>query len=88
MRQQHGGGKLKPYILDMTTTVVVMADSPEHARRVAMEQRNEILRDADLKPDTAREVVALCALRGGWDGRCIPYGGDGDTRLEEMLPGQ
>lgn len=77
---------MKPFILDMMTTVVVMANSPEHAIEVANDCRREIVRDGELEVDgTPRELMAICALRGGWDGECIPYGGDGNTRLKELM---
>lgn len=77
---------MKPFILDMMTTVVVMADSPEHAVEVANENRREIVRDGELDVDgMPRELVALCGLRGGLDGDCIPYGGDGNTRLKDLM---
>ena len=78
---------VKPYILEMTTTVVVMADSPAHAMQVAREHRREMARDGDLEPAPPVELVALCGLRGGWNGECIPYGGDGNIRLKAMFPG-
>ena len=31
------------------------------------------------------EVVRVDQLEHGWDGECIPYGGDGNTRLGALL---
>ena len=77
---------MKPYILDLMTTVVVMADTPEHAAIVANDLRREIAMDSEFEVDgTPRELISVCGLRGGWDGDCVPYGGDGNTRLKELL---
>lgn len=77
---------LKMYILDMTTTVVVMADSPEHAGVVANENRREIVNDSEFEVRGTPKVVTAENLHNGWCTDCIPYGGDGDTRIVDLLP--
>lgn len=39
------------------------------------------LRDAFV----ARAVRSEAHLRDGWDGMCLPYGGDGNTRIKDLL---
>ena len=35
-----------------------------------------------------RPITSMEELSGmDWDGNCIPYGGDGNTRLKDILPG-
>lgn len=70
----------------MKQTVVVMADDALHAVQVAFENQIEIVRDSDFQPGVAVEVTGLTDLCDPWDGDCIPYGGDGDTMLKELLP--
>jgi hypothetical protein len=77
---------MKPYKLTMKTTVVVMASDARHAFQVAKENRREIELDSELEPDIAYPVGSLADLPGKWDGECLPYGGDGETPLKNLLP--
>lgn len=77
---------MKPYQLTMKTTVVVMASDALHAVQVARENHREIVRDSELDAGIALPVNSLSDLSDEWDGECIPYGGDGNTRLKELLP--
>lgn len=76
---------LKPYKLVMKTTVVVMANNARHAEMIARENRREIERDSELEPGIAFPVNSLADLDDSWNGDCIPYGGDGNTRLKDLL---
>lgn len=71
-----------------TTTMVVEAVSEDEARRVARAEALQAVRDANEAPsiNVTGEVSSLRQLRNGWDGVCVPYGGDGNTRLSELLP--
>jgi hypothetical protein len=69
----------------MKTTVVVMASDAFHALQVAKENRREIELDSELEPGIAFPVVSLADLPGEWDGECLPYGGDGETPLKDLL---
>lgn len=77
---------LKPYKLTMKTVVVVMANNARHAEMVARENSHEIVRDGELESGLASPVNSLADLTDSWDGECIPYGWDGNTRLKELLP--
>lgn len=78
---------MKPYAVEVTLHMVVMADDEKHARTVG----RRFVRDAvyDNDPDdvyTMREVTCDDDMPEGWDGLCIPYNGDGNTRLKDLLP--
>jgi hypothetical protein len=69
------------------TTMVVVADDEDHAWEVAQDHAMEAFDDADEPHQTyvTGEVKSVSQLRGGWNGACIPYGGDRNTRLRELL---
>ena len=71
--------------LDMV--MVVEAVDDDQAKRLARQDWSEAVSDADIRPVvTISDVVTrLDQLCDGWDGECIPYGGDGNTRLKELL---
>ena len=68
-------------------TMVVQADDEEHARDVSGDNWKAALSDCDARPsqNVTGEVTKEKHLRDGWDGQCLPYGGDGSTRLSELL---
>lgn len=77
---------MKLYMVDITTHIVVAAHDKDHALDVARDcRRDAISDDMDPQIDVGREVTKLQDLEDGWDGECIPYGGDGNTRLAELL---
>lgn len=71
----------------METTMVVVADDEDHARQVAAENARDAF-DCDRPEPDVRvrgEVTSEKHLRNGWDGDCLPYGGDGETRLRDLV---
>lgn len=78
---------MKPYMVEIRTYGVVMAEDESHARSVADDYKRDIFND-DWNPsiDVDGEVVSVEKLGHGWDGECIPYGGDGNTRLNALVP--
>lgn len=78
---------MKPYMVKITTWGVVMAEDGPHAHQVALNHKREIFGDdADPRIELEGVVAKTEDLTGtGWDGACIPYGGDGSTRLHELL---
>lgn len=73
----------------MTVTALVQADSAEKAMSVSKDSLREIAGDVlrrDIAVGVIAEITSLAGLPDGWDGRCLPYGGDGNTRLSQMLP--
>ena len=77
---------MKPYMVEIRAYAVVMAEDEAHAHLVAESYKRDIMGD-EYNPyiDVDGEVASVDALSHGWDGECIPYGGDGNTRLREIL---
>jgi hypothetical protein len=78
---------VKLYEVEITTIAVIAADDESHAQQIAESEARQIFSD-DLSPRIKLdgEVKSLDRLQQGWDGECIPYGGDGNTRLKDLLP--
>ncbi|MDO8728550.1 MAG: hypothetical protein Q7K26_01515 [bacterium] len=80
---------LKPYFVELKVTAVVMADSLLQAHLVAEENSFEIVRDSELSTDAAVPIESLehlARLEPEWTGDCIPYGGDKNTPLKDLIP--
>ena len=77
---------MKAYMVEITTHAVVMADDEAHAYVVAERYKRDAFHD-DQNPriEIEGEVAHVEQLDHGWDGECIPYGGDGNTRLSALL---
>jgi hypothetical protein len=76
---------MKPFVVEFTLRTVVMAEDESDAYSVAEDEFREIASDARPDVDVEREVHSAKDLPTGWDLRCIPYGGDGNTRLDAIL---
>ncbi len=73
----------------MKITSVVMAESVIDALGVAESKSSEIFSDGELTAQDATELNSLEQLKRldhEWDEMCIPYNGDGNTRLKDLLP--
>jgi hypothetical protein len=77
---------MKLFTVEVSVTAVVMAESLMDAFAVAGEEAREIWRDADPDIDVHGEIKSLDRLPADWDPMCLPYGGDGETRLKDLLP--
>ena len=80
---------MKAYYVELKIAGVVMADSEINAMGIAESEAREIIRDTDPEADCATKLNSiehLQRLDALWDGMCIPYGGDGYTRLKDILP--
>lgn len=77
--------KMKPFLVEMRITVVVMAEDNIHAMLVGNDVAREAMNDKMPKAYRSEPVLTEADLRDGWDGECIPYGGDGNTRINEFL---
>lgn len=79
----------KLYQVEITVLAVVAADDETHAWQVADSYKRDIMSD-DPDPciEVDVEVKKLADMRHGWDGECIPYGGDGNTRIGAILAAQ
>ena len=74
-------------LVTLETTMVVVADDEDHAYQVAQKNAREALDEGSLDPDVnlLGEVTSTKHLHSGWDGNCLPYGGDGKTMLRDLL---
>ena len=77
---------MKPYTVELTITAIVMATSEMDAHKAAIENRRDIWSDVVPNVGVIREIKALDRLPESWDPDCLPYGGDGETRLKDLLP--
>ena len=77
---------MKPYTVELTVTAVVMASNEMEAHTAAIDYAREIWNDVDPDIDVHGEIKALDRLPESWDSDCLPYGGDGETRLKDLLP--
>lgn len=77
------------YNVDLTLkcTMVVQADDEDDAHEEALYHWREGVSDSDARPTLhiTGEVTKESHLRDGWDGMCIPYGGNGNTRIKDLL---
>jgi hypothetical protein len=81
----------KFYAVTLSTTAIVqVADdqTAQDAEQVAERERREIL---NVCGDLDIQVEGIVAHQRqlshyGWDAMYLPYGGDGNTRLQDLLP--
>lgn len=74
------------YEFTVTQTILVEADNSFHAEQVA-EESIPSLDWQNYHVEFDREVVSQEDIgETDWDLGCIPYGGDGNTRLKDLLP--
>ena len=71
----------------LETLIVVVADDIDHAYKIANENTRDAIDNERPDPDVnvRGEVTSERHLHGGWDGMCVPYGGDGNTRISALL---
>jgi hypothetical protein len=70
-------------------TLVVVAGNTDEAEEIAREEALNALYEDRAEPaevDIRGEVRSKRDLRDGWDLMSIPYGLDGNTRLQDLLP--
>jgi len=77
----------KFYQVEITTNAIIQAADEKSAHLLAEREACEIAGD-DPYPGVSivREVKTIKELPHGWDGDCIPYGGDGNANLSMLLP--
>lgn len=77
---------MKFYRVEFTMTAIVQAEDEGDAYSVADDAWRDIRSGSDPCISIGDEVRSLAELTDGWDGMCLPYGGDGNTRLQDLLP--
>lgn len=74
------------FAVELRTVAIVQALDEYNAYAVARAEQREICGDVELDIDLLGEVNSESdVVSYGWDSRCLPYGGDGETRLSELL---
>lgn len=73
------------YVVEITVRTVVQAADEIDACIVAEDNWREIAGDTQPDAFVEQEVLEERHLPTGWDLGCLPYGGDGSTRMSEML---
>jgi hypothetical protein len=83
----------KFYAVELRTTAIVQVNDDHDelfAEQAAADQQSDIVSDAkhnSFEIFCIGEIRTLADLElHGWDGECIPYNGDGNTRLNALLP--
>lgn len=78
---------MKMWNVEVSYVAVVLADDEIEAAKVARRHAREIVSDAgESDCVVTHEVKDVSDFRDGWDGACLPYGGDGNTRINELNP--
>ncbi|MEX3933333.1 hypothetical protein AB4Y32_16270 [Paraburkholderia phymatum] len=78
---------MKPYAVEVSFTMIVMADNEVDAQEVAEDNSHEAWRDTfDQKHCVLGPVTDERQLNAhGWSLNDIPWGGDGETSLRTIL---
>lgn len=71
------------YTVKVEFDFVIVAESLREARAIAPNYIHDALNDISVH-DTELFVTGGVSAEG-WDGECIPYGGDGTTRTKEYV---
>lgn len=85
-----GQAMKKPYLVEMTFTIAVMANDENHAAEVAEDHAREAVTHGDIPPTVGSIDLLdrLDKLRDGWTGDCVPYGADDDADLKILIAEQ
>lgn len=76
------------YIVKTTVVAVVEASTPHDAIVANQMEWSDICRDSNWFPDAEpQEITHIREMPESWDGECLPYNGDGVTRLKDLLMG-
>lgn len=71
------------YEVEISVMVVVIGENEQDALDNAEEDVREIKSDSEFAMQVIKEVTTE-TLPNGWDGGCIPYGGDGNVRINNI----
>jgi hypothetical protein len=78
---------MKPYAVEISFTMIVMAEDEDDAIEAAEDFADDAWRDDASKDFNVYGPVRTEGelAKHGWDGECPPYNGDGETRLKDIL---
>lgn len=67
--------------------IVVCAKDKDDAIEVAIDHWESSLSDSSTEPNiqVSGEIKTVIDLKDDWDDECLPYGGDGNTRIRDLL---
>ncbi len=75
----------KLWNVELTYVAVVLAEDEESAWDVAAANNRKIVGDSSVPIiDVCHRIKEKKDFRDGWDSMCIPYGGDGNSRICEI----
>lgn len=77
---------MKLFRVTVESEIVIAVEDDEDEYVAAEEAWRDAKYDEDPSIFVGREIKSLKELPSGWDGMCIPYLGDGNTRLKDLLP--
>lgn len=78
---------MKMWNVELTYVAVVFAEDEGVATDIASDLARDIVSDSSGPLlEITHEIRAKRDFRDGWDGRCIAYGGDRNTRIGEINP--
>ena len=72
------------YEVEISQIILVEAGSEGEATSVATESIPD-LDWQEYDTNTLNEIKSLDDIHYSWNGECIPYGGDGNTVLKDIL---
>lgn len=78
---------MKPYAVEVSFTMIVMAEDGDSAHEVAEDWADEEWAHGSISFNalgTVRNAGDLARF-SGWDADAVPYGGDGETSLRTIL---
>ena len=73
----------KLYTVKVSFDYVVVADNVHSAYTIGADYARDALSDLSISDCDMDVTEGVHAYK--WDGECIPYGGDGNTRTSEYL---
>ena len=73
------------YTVTLTTIAIVQADNESEAYNVARDNLSEITSEIDTDITVGWKFTNEIAFPASWDEDCIPYGGDGNTRIKDLI---
>lgn len=73
------------FTVELRNVIVVVADDESHAYSVARDHRVTACMDGDPEFNVIGPVTSAKELPRDWDALCLPYGGDGNTTIGEIL---
>lgn len=78
---------MKLFAIEIKTAAMIAAEDAEQALEIAERDARQIFgEDGSPTIELDSEIKSIGSLPNGWDGECLPYGGDGNTRLKDLLP--